>query len=1346
MLFQFRAVLCVVALSVFFLIGHPASPPARAAAPQETPTIIAATPGDFPPQYYKDRDGGVSGFAIDIMDQVAARAGFKVFYRPMPGWKEAVAALQNNEADVVPNLGITPERKAYADFTSPVETFPISIFVREANTDITSFTDLAGRNIGAVRLNAGYAPVNGLPGAKIEMAAGPSDLIYKLLSGRVDAIVFPQPVILHRAQALGVKDALKQVGAPVMEVKRAIAVAKGKEELLAKLEKAVQELLASPEYTEIYAKWHVQKEERFELTWRGWLLIIGVFLAGGALVMGWRYKSLLRLNAELGELSSEFKNLFDNMAQGVVYQDRSGAVLNANPAVEGLLGVKLEDFIGMTPATSPWIFIKEDETELPPEQMPSARAWRNKTPVKDVIHGLKPKAGGETQWIMVSSFPQFRAGETTPYQVCTTFTEVTNRVLYRKKLELSNEDLARELKNWNSDLQLTVDQLSAEVRDRIQIEKKYAESLAEFEAIFDNSQVGIMLLRGGRYLARGNKRLAEILGYDSEQEMQGLSMRKVHLTEERFLDFGRNHYEKLQEGVQLQVEYQLARKDGAPVWCSLSGKALDNASPPNLDKGVLWIIEDISQRKIMEAELRESEHRRQLALDASGGGIYYYDILNDTALWDDRVYEIYGLDLKSQAPGYSAWMAYVLPEDLKSMEEKLQEAVEQDRPFDLYHRTVEVEGKTRHINLRGVVLKNEQGDAIACSGVAMDVTQRKEAERTIADITQKLELAYQISRSGWWEYDVKADRVHWPDATSEIFGLAPGEEKLDLQKVMSSIHPDFHSYFEKQLQVILEEGSAEFQYPVILAQGGLRWIWARGETEYDESGAPLRLFGTIQDITEAKTREDELRKRDQMLSEAQRLASLGSWEWDILSGGMVWSDEAYTIFGESPERFTPSYEGLFQNIHPEDVQMVKEKLDSALNLRTEFSFEHRIIRREGDVRFVTEQGRAYYNENWDPVRMVGTVMDTTELRRTERSLRFYQVMAQGIGAMLSFVDKHLVYQQVNDAYLKAFAVEREDIIGRSMRDFLSPDAFSSGELAFERCLRGEQLTHYMWFTFPGLDNGFYKVTRYPVFDTNLRVEGMVVLIQDLTDIKRTQKALEKAHGQLENKAIELQKANEELNQYAYVVSHDLKSPLRAIHNYADFIREDLGEQDLSDDIKLYLDGLGKAVKQSEALVEDLLELSRIGRKYKGVEVLDLGVVFSNVMDSLHLAPDVEIRTPKTWPNVVANTVLLRQALANVLTNGLKFNESEMKEIVVEWRDIDEHKVDLYIQDNGIGIEEKYLPQIFKVFQRLHTSSEYEGTGIGLAIVKKAMEAMQGDVRAESTSGKGSTFILTLMKE
>jgi PAS domain S-box-containing protein len=252
------------------------------------------------------------------------------------------------------------------------------------------------------------------------------------------------------------------------------------------------------------------------------------------------------------------------------------------------------------------------------------------------------------------------------------------------------------------------------------------------------------------------------------------------------------------------------------------------------------------------------------------------------------------------------------------------------------------------------------------------------------------------------------------------------------------------------------------------------------------------------------------------------------------------------------------------------------------------------------------------------------------------------------------------------------------------------------------------------------------------------------LKQELTERKRAEEALRVAHKDLAKKAADLEAVNEELSEYTYVVSHDLGAPLRAIHNYADFLREDL-EDTLDGEQKTYLDNIDHAVHQGEELVEDLLELSRVGKGSGPTEGIDMESFFEKLVTHLDLSADVEIAKGNEWPTIEAEATLLRQIFQNLIGNAVKFNNSSPKRVEIGWLPVDEQHCELFVRDNGIGIEPRHHEQIFQVFQRLHTRAEYEGTGLGLAIVKKATGKLHGSVRVESKPGEGSTFFVALPK-
>ena len=249
---------------------------------------------------------------------------------------------------------------------------------------------------------------------------------------------------------------------------------------------------------------------------------------------------------------------------------------------------------------------------------------------------------------------------------------------------------------------------------------------------------------------------------------------------------------------------------------------------------------------------------------------------------------------------------------------------------------------------------------------------------------------------------------------------------------------------------------------------------------------------------------------------------------------------------------------------------------------------------------------------------------------------------------------------------------------------------------------------------------------------------------ELAERKRAEEALRLAHRDLATKAADLEAANEELSQYAYVASHDLKAPLRAIHNYADFLREDL-EESLDGDHKACLDGLNRAVLQGEELVGDLLAFSQVGTQGGPIEMIDTGVFLQKLIATLNLSSEIEVVMGNNWPTIEADPVLLQQIFHNLITNAIKFNPLLRKRVELGWLLAGDGHYELFVRDNGIGIDPRHHEQIFHVFKRLHSRKDYKGTGLGLAIVKKAAGKLHGSVRVESKPGKGSTFYVALPK-
>ena len=317
------------------------------------PEIVSAFVRDWPPQYALDAEGQPTGFAHDVLKEVAKLAGFRIRFRVAGSFAETFRDIEDGRVDVIPNLGITPEGALLGAFTAPVETFAISVFARRDARQIARISDLAGRRIGVVRNNAGAPLVSAIDGAVPVVRDNARGALVALVAGQLDAVIFPRPVFLSLARQLGLEDRIRTLGPPLRDVKRGILVAKGNPALWRRLDKAVRDFVGTPEYERIYSKWYGDSSHFWTVARVSWT-IGGLALFGLLCSFGWRYHSVSKLNKKLGAQANILRAVLDNVDQGIslfdanlnslAFNDRFIELLDLPPQ-ENRVGVPYERFV-----------------------------------------------------------------------------------------------------------------------------------------------------------------------------------------------------------------------------------------------------------------------------------------------------------------------------------------------------------------------------------------------------------------------------------------------------------------------------------------------------------------------------------------------------------------------------------------------------------------------------------------------------------------------------------------------------------------------------------------------------------------------------------------------------------------------------------------------------------------------------------------------------------------------------------------------------------------------------------------------------------------------------------------
>jgi PAS domain S-box-containing protein len=269
------------------------------------------------------------------------------------------------------------------------------------------------------------------------------------------------------------------------------------------------------------------------------------------------------------------------------------------------------------------------------------------------------------------------------------------------------------------------------------------------------------------------------------------------------------------------------------------------------------------------------------------------------------------------------------------------------------------------------------------AAIAISSHQRVEALRTGEE---RLRLATTAGKADIWEYDARTAHFRWMGRLGEILGWSDGQN-LTLESFVEAVHPEDRQSVLTGLRDTIAHGETlNFEFRIMYPDGTVHWFASQGRAEYDMEGDGLRIRGVGIEITERKQAAEEIKRRESQLVEAQRIARLGSYEWDVATNTVRRSDELYRIFGLRPGQFAPTYEGYLARVHPEDRSNTKAIIERAFAPRKPFDFEERIVLPDGAIRILRSQGDWTLDDRLQPIKLVGICQDITERKQAEQQL------------------------------------------------------------------------------------------------------------------------------------------------------------------------------------------------------------------------------------------------------------------------------------------------------------------------------------------------------------------------
>ena len=818
-----------------------------------------------------------------------------------------------------------------------------------------------------------------------------------------------------------------------------------------------------------------------------------------------------------------------------------------------------------------------------------------------------------------------------------------------------------------------------------------------------------------------------IFGYPEPLTKWNLDILIDHIVPDDRAEVKKKFDEAVQEHKDWNFECRIRRTDGVIRWIWKQGKCRYNELGRPVRMG--GIIQDITERKHAEEAVKFANAYNRSLIEAGLDPLV--TISPDGKITDvNKATEAMTGYPREKLIGTDFSDYFTDPE--KAREGYLlvfKEGSVKDYPLEIYHR------KGRHIPVlyNASVYKDEAGKVIGVFAAARDITERRRAEEAVRHAN-----AYNRSL-----IEASLDPLVTIAPDGKITDVNVATETVTGYSRNNLIGTDFSDYFtdpdkaREGYLTVFEKGSVK-DYPLEIRnkKGRLTPVFYNASVYRDEAGKVIGVFAAARDITERRRAE-----------EAVRIAY--EYTRSLIEAGLdplvtIAPDGRITDVNKSTETVTgyPREKLIgtdFSNYFT-DPAKAKEGYMTVFKEGTVKDYPLEILHKDGRITPVLYNASVYRDETGKVIGVFAAARDITERRRAEEALRIANaynrsLLEASLDPLVTIAPDGKI-TDVNVATEKSTGRSRAELIGTDFSNyFTDPDKAREG---YKQVFREGTVTDYpleLKHKDGHITQVVYNASLYR--DEADKVIGVFAAARDVTELYHTEEALKQ-------KMTEVERSNAELEQFAYVASHDLQEPLRVVASYVKLLDrryKDKLDADANDFINYAVEG---SMRMQE-MINDLLTYSRVGTKGKPFESTDLESIYNRVLKnlSISISENNATVTHDQLPTVIADDLQMMQLFQNLVGNGIKFRSADRPPVInISVKNL-EDKWEFSISDNGIGIEAEYFNRIFIIFNRLHTKDEYPGSGIGLAICKKIIERHGGRIWVESTPGEGSTFHFTI---
>jgi PAS domain S-box-containing protein len=900
--------------------------------------------------------------------------------------------------------------------------------------------------------------------------------------------------------------------------------------------------------------------------------------------------------------------------------------------------------------------------------------------------------------------------------------------------------------------------LSAHLRE-LEIKNAELEKNKELytKLIGDEEAYAVIVLDTSGYVVKWNKGVEKIKGY-SESEIIGKHFSVFYTEEDREKGLPEKYMEEAKRNGRATEEGWRVRKDGTVFWASIVITALyDNNH--NLF-GFSKFARDLTEKKRIEERLfqfnSELEHKveertKEILAQESRFKSLIENSFDIISLQDENG------DIVYRSPSYERATGWQKDERIRGTPDGLIHPDDRVQFMQSYKEVMQFPGRPVHVIFRS---RHKEGHYIWIDGVMRnmlhdpnlkaivynlrDVTEQKEAEiqllkgyRELSDYKFALDESSIVAIT-----DQKGAIQYVNDYFCKISGYTRSELIGQDHRIINSGHHP--KTFIRNLWTTIANGRIwRGELKNRAKDGTYYWVDTTIVPFLNDQGKPYQYVAIRSDITQRKkAEENERRLEEKVRAKSEELAGV----FERISDGFIMLDQAF--------RYTYANKRVGEIVGRDPSSLIGksvwDEFPDAVGSETYKAFNRAMNEQRYIHHIDYYQPLDLWQENHiypSPEGLTVFIRDISEQKRAEakiaKSERIYKTISSSIpGSVICIFDQDYRYLLIEGDMLEKFGYTKETLLGNKAEDVLPPDRFAALREDCKRVFQGEHFNRQIH------RYGYDIITRYvPLADENNKVYAVMTVGIDITELQSAHRRISDLNQNLEQKVqertMQLEQVNKELDSFSYSVSHDLRAPLRAVNGYAKMLEEDYNT---------IFDGEGKrllgVIQQNAArmgvLIDDLLAFSRLGRKEINKSMVNMNDLMQKIVDETRRdkGDNTRIIMHDLLP-AYGDYSMLSHVMVNLLSNAVKYS-SKNPHPVVEISSMEKDGTHIYsIKDNGVGFDMQYASKLFGVFQRLHSHEEFEGTGVGLAIVERIISKHGGKVWANSIPGEGAVFYFSL---